>query len=142
MDILSVERVWEDNEFFEIKVSAQTKLINASVRSYTTDEWITGLAHRLATFPNGLSDRFIWENGEKGDETTPFVSLEVWCADKLGHVVVEVYMEIDDGALFSKHNCCFYVRTEIGMLNRFGKDLFSLVIKGVGHSATLNKLDY
>ena len=137
MDILSIERVWEDVDYFEIEVMAKSELIYARVRSYTTVDKISELASRLETFPRSSDDRFIWENGGKGDGCTPFVSLEFWCKDKLGHIIVEVYMEIDDGASYDKHNCCFFIKTETGLLNSFGKSLTLLNEKGIGKKITL-----
>lgn len=138
MDKISIERVWEDADFFEIEVFAQSELVCANVRSYTTIASINELASHLASFPKALDDRYLWENGAKGDDSTPFISLEVWCEDRLGHIVIEVYMEIDDGAAYSKHNCCFFVKTEVGLLNSFGKSLLLLNEKGIGRKITLN----
>lgn len=137
MGVLSIERVWEDVDFFEIEVIAQSEIIRASVRSYTTVASINDLASHLATFPDKVDDRYIWENGDKGDNSTPFVSLEFLCEDKLGHIVIEVYMELDDGASYIKHNCCFFVKTEAGLLNSFGKSLTFLNEQGIGKKVTL-----
>ena len=134
---LSIERVWEDVDFFQIEVIAQSKLISARVKSYTTVNSITELISRLKTFPEHLDDRYIWENGDKGEGYTPFISLEFWCEDKLGHIVIEVYMELDDGASYDKHNCCFYIKTEVGLLNSFGKSLALLNQRGIGKKVTL-----
>jgi len=137
MDTLSIERVWEDADYFEIEVTAQSKFVRASVRSYTTVASINELASQLAIFPQKSDDRFIWENGTKGDDSTPFVSLEIWCKDKLGHVVIEVYMEVDDGASYNKHNCCFFIETTPGLINNFGKSLTLLNVRGIGKKVTL-----
>lgn len=135
--VLSIERIWEDVDLFEIEVIAQSEIISASVRSYTTVASINELASRLVTFPQKIDDRYIWENGDKGDDSTPYVSLEFWCEDKLGHIVIEVYMELDDGASYNKHNCCFFVKTEAGLLNSFGKSLVLLNEQGIGKKITL-----
>jgi hypothetical protein len=140
MDILSIERVWEDTDLFEIEIIAQSDLICAKVRNYITSTSINELALHLATFPKNLTDQYIWENGTRGDDSTPFLSLEFWCEDKLGHIVIEVYMELDDGASYSKHNCCFFIRTEISLLNRFGKSLISLSQSGIGKRRLLHIL--
>jgi hypothetical protein len=137
MAVLSIERIWEDVDFFEIEVIARSEIISASVKSYTTVALINELALRLATFPQKIDDRYIWENGSKGDDSTPYVSLEFWCEDKLGHIIIEVYMEIDDGASYNKHNCCFFVKTEPGLLNSFGKSLVLLNEQGIGKKITL-----
>jgi len=137
MDTLSIERIWEDTDFFQIEVLAQSEHIYAKTRSYTNVALINELSSRLATFPQRINDRYKWENGIKGDSSTPFVSFEFWCEDKLGHILVEVYMEIDDGASYDVHNCCLFIRTEIGLLNDFGKELASLNEEGVGKNVTL-----
>lgn len=137
ISVLSIERVWEDVDFFEIEVVAQSELIRASVRSYTTVASINELASQLVTFPKKFDDRYMWENGTKGDNSTPFVSLEFWCEDKLDHIVIEVYMELDDGTSYNKHNCCFFVKTEAGLLNSFGKSLILLNEQGTGKKVIL-----
>lgn len=138
MNIISIERIWEDADFFQISVTAQSDIICATVKSYTTENSINELSSKLMSFPCKLNDRYIWENGTKGDKSTPFVSFEFWCEDKLGHIIVEVYMELDDGASYNKHNCCFFIKTEIGLLNDFGKSLKSLNERGVGVKTTLS----
>jgi len=138
MNNLSIECIWEDIDFFEIEVTAQSELICAKVKSYTTEVSIIELASRLADFPRNFSDNYIWKNGEKGDSATPFVSFEFWCEDELGHIIIEVYMELDDGGSLAKHNCCFFIKTEIGLLNSFGKALNLLKKQGIGEKITLN----
>jgi len=141
VDNISIKRVWEDLDLFEIEVIAQSELICSRVKSYTTEESINELASLMSSFPQKTDDRCIWENGVRGDNSTPFVSLEFWCEDKLGHVIVEVYMEINDGASYSKHNCCFFVKTEIGLLNSFGRSLPLLNQGGIGKEIKLHKFD-
>ncbi|MCL2024413.1 MAG: hypothetical protein FWG78_01350 [Coriobacteriia bacterium] len=140
MDFLSIERVWEDIEFFEIEVVAQSETICAKTQSYTQDSRIDELASRLATFPQSPDDRYLWENGTKGDHSTTCVSLEFSCEDALGHLLIEVYMELEDGGSYETHNCCFYIRTEPDTLNRFGKSLARINERGIGKKATLAPL--
>jgi len=40
MYVLSIERIWEENDFFQIEVFAQSEFISAKVKSYTTEESI------------------------------------------------------------------------------------------------------
>ena len=72
---LSVEKVWEDYDFFEIEIFAESELISAKTKSYTTKESIDELASHLLSFPKSFNDSYLWENGTKGDGSTPFVSL-------------------------------------------------------------------
>lgn len=138
MGKISIEKVWEDSDFFEIEVSAKSEMISAKVRSYTTIASINELALRLESFPQTPDDRYLWENGTKGDNSTAFVSFEVWCENKLGNIIMEIYMEIDDGGSYDKHNCCFFIKTESGALNSFGRSLRLLNREGIGEKITLN----
>ena len=139
MDILSIELVWKDADCFEIEIIAQSELIKARVKSYTTAILINELASHLEHFSPKGDDRYIWENGTRGDNSTPFVSLEFWCEDKFGHVIIEVYMEIDDGASVDEHNCCFFVKTDIGLLNSFGQSLLTLSKQRISEKISLKK---
>ncbi|MCL2149984.1 MAG: hypothetical protein FWH51_03515 [Dehalococcoidia bacterium] len=142
MDNISIERVWEDAGFFEIKITAQAELISVSVKSYIESESIDKLASQIAAFLKTIRSSFFWENGVKGDSFTPYVSLEFWHDDNPSHVIIEVYMEIDDGASFDKHNCCFFIRTEIGLLEHFGNSIAMLNEHGIGKKVILNQIDY
>lgn len=134
---LSIKKVWKDYNFFEIEVYALSELISAKARSYTTKEAIENLSSHLIVFPETPDDRYIWESGTKGDDYTPYISLEFWCDDSCGHLIIEVYMEIDDGGSYNRHNCCFFVKTEVGLLNTFGHKLSELATADVGFSVTL-----
>ena len=64
-----------------------------------------------------------WANKERGDNSSACLSLRFLRKDRLGHVLAEVYMELDDGGEFNDHNCCFYINTEYGLLQRFRDQL-------------------
>lgn len=139
MDNLIFERVWQDEGFFEIKVTAQSELVQATTCSYTNDNSITELSERLVAFPISNTDEYLWRNGKRGDGHTPCVELRFFCKDKVGHIGIEAYMEIDDGASFDVHHCCFYLSAEPGLLNRFGKSLLLLNTPTVGTKVEMVK---
>ena len=66
--------------------------------------------------------------------------LKFFHKDKLGHIQIEVYMELDDGGIFSSHNCCFYVSTELGLLLKFNKALYLFKEQQLKQKITLNML--
>jgi len=72
-----------------------------------------------------------WQNGERGNSTVPCVSMGVK-KDKHGHVEIEVYTEIDDGGDLTKHNCCFYLKTDIMGLCDFNRRLLRIKDRGIG----------
>ena len=137
---LSIERIWEDTGFFEIEVFAQSKLASGRIKTYIPNGGLDDLALVLVSFPKNFSSRYFWEAGGKGEDPGPYVSFEFWCEDKLGHIIIEIYMDINDGAV-SKHNCCFYIKTEAGFLNKFGTSLPLLNECGIGKKITLHQMD-
>ena len=140
MDYLSIERVWEDADFFEIEVVAQSKFICAKAKTYIPTGGINDLASELETFPKNLNGKYSWEAGECSDVCS-FISLKFYCEDKRGHIVIEIHMDINDGTPQSKHNCHLFIKTETGLLNSFGKSLALLNERGIGKKITLNEVD-
>jgi hypothetical protein len=117
------EKLEQYDSFMEVEVTGISKFACVNTRVYIADEHLSVLASLVQQFCYDTSSHFYWENGEKGDRTTTSVSLEFVHKDTLGHIVVELYMELDDGGSLNKHNCCFYVETELGLLERFGQRL-------------------
>ena len=84
---------------------------------------------------------FFWENGKKGDDSNACITFEFIHKDRLGHILIEVYMELDDGGNYSSHNCCFYLNTEIGLLEKFCQKLPTLKRELLGIEVVLNDND-
>lgn len=136
---ISFERVWQDNSFFQIKVCCASDIIAATTKTYTSSELINELYCKLKEFLNGKANEIIWKNGEKGDDSTACVSLKFSHKDKVGHVLIETYMELEDGGNFSKHNCCFYLETELGLLFEFNENLHEILEPKLGQKIVLGK---
>ena len=131
MNNISFKRIWQDIDFFEIELSACSDTVSASTKVYVTDDAIIELSKNLLSNIENKNFDFLWENGEKGNNSTPYVSLRFFNKDKLGHVFIEVYMEIDDDGPLDKHNCCFYIKTELGILNNFAKKIININSKDI-----------
>lgn len=50
-------------------------------------------------------------------------------------------MELDDGGSYSSHNCCFYLNTEIGLLEKFCEKIPTLKQNLLGIKVVLNDND-
>lgn len=135
---IEIEKVWQDDEFFEAKITCSAKLISANTLVYLTDTSVDELLDTLRKFLDGNADDQFWESGTKGEGTTSCISFTFLRADLLGHVKIEVFMELDDGGSLSKHNCCFYLNTEQGLLNEFLNNLPKLKEKQIGTKVMLN----
>jgi len=125
MNNISIERIWQDNDFFEIRVTAASQFARATTNVYITDTDILQLANILATFPQESNPEINWQISESA-KIQKNLSLKVLQKDKFGHVLIEVYMVIKDGNCGENHHCCFYIETEMGLLNTFGKRLLAI----------------
>lgn len=67
-----------------------------------------------------------------------FSSLRFFRKDKLGHIIIEVFVELDDGGDYAEHNCCFFVSTEYGLLMNFCESLVQLKKNPVEYEIQLN----
>lgn len=119
IDYIDIYKLWQDNELIELKVVCSSAVITASAKIYVSDSLIDDLIYQINQFLNGQAVESFWANEQRGDDSTACISLRFLHKDKLGHVLIEVYMELDDGGNYSSHNCCFYLNTEIGLLTRF-----------------------
>ena len=137
MDMIIFKKTWEDQFCFEVEIYAKANTIATCMKSYTTAESINMLADGIKKFAVTNNGEYLWENGEKGDHSTPFVSMDFRSIDKIGHIIIEIYMEIDDGASLDKHNCCFFVKTERGLIDRFENELRFLSHGDIGSTAIL-----
>lgn len=140
-DNLIITRFWQDAEFFQIEIECKTASIAVRGTVYTTDDLIDDLYKKIEIFLSGNVDSAHWQNGTRGDATTPCIAFQFFNKDKLGHVLIEVFMEIDDGGALSTHNCCFYVNTEIGLLYQFKENLLKLKTPHLGIPVSLNKAE-
>lgn len=66
------------------------------------------------------------------------MSFRFFRKDTLGHIVIEVFMELDDGGNYTQHHCCFYVGTEVGLLLNFCESLKQLKKESAGYEIQLN----
>lgn len=137
-DNIMITRIWEDVDFFQIQIECKTDLVVIREKVYITDNSIDELCGIIEMFLSERASSFFWQNGMKGDDTTPCISMRFVKKDKNGHVLIEVFMEIDDGGKLSSHNCCFYINTEMGLLQRFKEKLPKIMNHQVGIQVSLN----
>ncbi len=138
VDYIDIHKLWQDNELIQLKIVCSSEIITASAKIYVSDSLIDDLIYQIRQFLNGQVMESFWANEKKGDNSTACVSLRFFHKDKLGHVLIEVFMELDDGGNYSSHNCCFYLNTEIGLLTTFCERLPQLKEKTSGIRLVLN----
>ena len=139
MDNIMITRVWQDDWFFKVEVRCKTKFIDVIEKVYTQDSMIDDLCNKLDAFLSGKVESACWKNGERGDGYSPCIELQFLHKDKCGHILIDVFMEIDDGGSLETHNCCFYLNTELGLLYRFREKLLNLKTQQLGVQVALSE---
>ena len=139
-DYIMLEKEWEDSDCFGIQMTAHcSDIITAKTRATISDEMVDDLSQKLHEFICGNTREILWETDARGDETVACLSLKFMHKDKVGHILVEVYMELEDGGKYSEHNCCFYVETALGLLEKFCERLPLLKTPGLDIEIVLNE---
>lgn len=137
VDNIIFSRSWQDSEFFQIQVECISDLITVRGEIYSSSDYIDDLVRTINLFLVENVNGICWQNGTKGDGSTSCMALTFYRKDDLGHISIEVYMEIDDGGRLCKHNCCFYVNTEYGLLYQFRDNLQKLKVPKLGDKVSL-----
>lgn len=140
-DYISIKKVWQDIDLIKITFECKTKHIYVNNDYYTCFENIDNLLQGLNCFLFGHQSQFFWENGERGNNSVSCFSLNFSYKDSCGHILIEVFMEIDDGGSLEKHNCCFFVSVEFGQLSEFYNKLHNFRESVAGTTIVLGKTD-
>ena len=118
-DYIEMRRLWNDDTLSLLEVICASEIITMKTEVYVTDALIDELVHQIKQFLNKQIMESCWSNGRKGNGSTACLSLHFFHKDTLGHILIEVFAELDDGGDYNRHNCCFYINTEMGLLERF-----------------------
>ena len=137
-DNIIFSKIWEDDDIIELKVECSSSVATISSQIYVSDSLIDELICQIKQFLDGNIEEGLWANEDKGNDSTACVSLRLFSKDKLGHIIIEVFAELDDGGNFTEHNCCFFIGTEYGLLMSFCKSLVCLKNHPVGYEIRLN----
>ena len=137
-DNITFSKIWEDDDIIELKAVCSSSVATITSQIYVSDSLIDELICQIKQFLDGNIEEGLWANEDKGNDSTACVSLRFLRKDKLGHINIEVFAELDDGGNFTEHNCCFFVGTEYGLLMRFCESLVCLKTHPVGYQISLN----
>ncbi len=121
-----LKKSYEDN-ILQLNVVCANQIIIANSNFYVFDGVFEDLLFNINSFKNQKINQFYWENCPKGSKYTPTIAFSFSNEDMCGHILIECFLEIDDGGSTDNHNCCFYVRTELGMLDDFFVSLSQLM---------------
>lgn len=136
MDNIFFEKVWQDDNLLELKISASAEFVSAYQKCYIQDTDLEKIAERICKYPNNYRESCYLEFGKKEGKHTPAFSMCILPASVSGHVKIEVDLEIDDNDTRA-HRCCFYVNCELGLVENLGHSLKRLVMSDLGEKVAL-----
>ncbi len=105
MDNIVFEKVWQDDNLIELKISANSEFVSAYQNCYIEDKKLEKLSERICNFVEDYNENCYLEFGKKEGNYTPAFSMNILPADMLGHVKIEVDIEIEDNDTRA-HRCC------------------------------------
>lgn len=136
MNNLIFKKIWEDDSAIELGITGISDYVTAYQSCYVQDTALEKIAEEIMYYINNYKNEYYIQIGEKEGNSTPAFSMKFIMADSVGHVNIEVDIEIDDIDNRS-HRCVFYISSELGALDRFGKQIKLLVNGEIGESAMM-----
>lgn len=139
---LIFEKVWQDEELCELKITAFSQYVNAYQFCYVEKNFLQEISEIILNYIKNYSKECYIELGKKEGDFTPAFSMKFLPADIYGHVKIEVDLEIADNET-RIHRCCFFVESELGLIEKIGKRFLILEDSDLGSVCALNeqKLD-
>lgn len=134
------EKIWQDGDLIELKITAISEYANVFQSCYVENKFLKGITIIISEYIKNYDEECYIEFGKKDGNFTPAFSMKFLSADTRGHVKIEVDLEIADNDTRA-HRCCFYVDSELGLIEKLGKELSVLGDKEVGNISTLYCVD-
>lgn len=136
MDNIIIEKVWQDANIIELKITANSEYVTACQSCYVEDVLLEVIADKISKYVKDYNNSCYLEFGNKEGDYTPAFSMNILTADSSGHVKIEVDLEIADNEK-REHRCCFYVESELGQVERLGQSLKSIISSDEGAAISL-----
>ena len=137
MDNLRFSIIWMDSNLVELKIDACSQYVSVFQHCYVSADDLPVFSKRIIDYISNPRTECYLEFGKKSGNYTPAFSMLILPMNKTGHVTIEVDFEIYDNPL-RNHRCSFYINSELGCVERFGKNLEGFFFRGVGAVLVLN----
>ena len=137
-DNITIEKIWQEDDLIELNIKCSAECIIANQTCYIQASDLKDICEQITKCVRQSQQNCYVEFGKKEGNYTPAFSMDISEINASGNVKIEVDMEIADNDI-RKHRCCFYVESELGLLEKFGLKLKKLIEGNIGNQVTLNK---
>lgn len=138
MDNIIFNKIWQDKNLIELKISVNSQFVSAYQHCYVQDTMLQEISEKIHNYVENYDATCYLEFGKKKGNYTPAFSMYILSAKTLGHIKIEVDIEIEDNDTRS-HRCCFYVKSELGLIEQLGIKLKNLIKEPEGSEVALNQ---
>lgn len=135
MDNIILTKYMQDSDLIGLDVLATSKYASVKQYCYVDKFMLENARNKILDFVTDFKDCYI-EFGHKNGNCTPAFSMDIRIKDSIGHVQIELDLEIDDNQE-RKHRCQFYIYSNIGEIEQFGKRLLNLVSNDIDMGISL-----
>jgi|APLak6261661892_1056031.scaffolds.fasta_scaffold93545_1 hypothetical protein len=137
---LNIKSIWEDDDLFEIRVTASNSRFSGQADCYTNREHMGSLASLIDGFPKKMGQEVTFTTGESDDLSYFTISLK--CIDHSGHVTARVkiaHIVTYSNAPQEKDIAEFQFGVEALAIDMFVRNIKRLATAQIGEvNATLN----
>ena len=125
-DNISIEKLWYDEDFYEVQIIMSTKQIHCKINTYIVDEEINALSQKILDYVKNDTGFY--------SDSCPKIIIESFIKDISGHIVLNASCQLQSIEENAKcnYNCKFPIKTEMGLLYNFAKQLPKLNEQEVG----------
>lgn len=117
MDNIIFEKLYIDGNLIELRISASSTFVSAYQNCYVDDSALKEMTDKVLNYVVHYDKSCYLEFGEKEGNYAPAFSMCILPASVTGHLKIEVDIEIDDNNKRC-HRCCFYVNSELGLIEK------------------------
>ena len=131
MNNITIERSWADPvvDLYELCITCSNDQITASaMECWASNEIIDDLSFKIQKYSQKEISEFEWKVGDFEINGLSEVTLKVLPTDKFGYLYIQIDMKIYNSSGLNQQsgNCNMNIKTEIGLLEAFGKRISKL----------------
>lgn len=136
MDNIILEKIWQEEDLIELKITVNSEYASAYQNCYIQDKNLKTISNSIVEYSCNSKKTCYVEFGKKEGNYTPAFSMYFLPSDEYGHIKIEVDIEIADNNVLA-HRCSFYVNSELGLIEKFGMCIIDLITEKEGVKVSL-----
>ena len=130
MNNITIERSWADPviDLYELQITCQNDQITVSATEcWASNDIIDDLSTKIQQYSSKEILEFEWRIGNSEDNQQSSILIKVLPTDKFGYLFIKISIKACNPFDPDKYNeCSMYIKTEIGLLETFGKRISKL----------------